>query len=97
MKHLFTIREVAEQTGMSVTTIRRSLAHISHYRRGGKRQILFSQEADSKARKYQNSIVCLMDILIKSNGWFAKIHISRLMITKETNTTSSESWGFSFW
>ena len=44
----FTIREVAEQTGMSVTTIRRSLAHISHYRRGGKKQILFSQEQIEK-------------------------------------------------
>ena len=48
MKHLFTIREVAEQTGMSVTTIRRSLAHIPHYRREGKKQILFSQEQIEK-------------------------------------------------
>ena len=48
MKHLFTIREVAEQTGMSVSTIRRSLAHIPHYRRGGKKQILFSQEQIEK-------------------------------------------------
>jgi len=48
MKHLFTLREVADQTGMSVSTIRRSLAHIPHYRRGGKKQILFSQEQIEK-------------------------------------------------
>ena len=45
MKH-FTIREVAEQTGMSVTTIRRSLTHIPHYRRGGKKADFIQSIAD---------------------------------------------------
>lgn len=48
MKDFFTIREVAEQTGMSVTTIRRTLPFIPHYRRGGKKQILFNQEQIEK-------------------------------------------------